>query len=131
MHIVCPKFILVQICCPLGSDGRHRWRCKPLNRLVGRSSAPCEQDSSELCGSDQSLVATTFATASSSEGGKLDQIPIEKLKALRKLGLSMKDVIKLGRRGVAPSVVVQIQNRWRTSEVRNFFSNMFELTICC
>lgn len=48
---------------------------------------------------------------------KLDSIPPEILKELRRKALAMKDVIKLGRRGVAPGLVSQIKNRWKTSEV--------------
>ena len=47
----------------------------------------------------------------------LDSIPPAKLKALRKLGLEMQDVIKLGRLGVGSGIVQQIKNRWKTSEV--------------
>jgi len=48
---------------------------------------------------------------------KLDAIPADKLKALRRAGLQMKDVIKLGRKGVCESLVAHIKRRWHTSEV--------------
>jgi len=48
---------------------------------------------------------------------RIDSIPPEKLKNLRKLGLEMKDVIKIGRLGVGKGIVQQIKNRWQTSEV--------------
>jgi CRS1 / YhbY (CRM) domain len=48
---------------------------------------------------------------------RLDSIPPEKLKQLRKLGLEMKDVIKIGRLGVGKGLIQQIKNRWQTSEV--------------
>ena len=49
---------------------------------------------------------------------RLDSIPPEKLKSLRKIGLEMKDVIKLGRLGVGKGIIQQIRNRWQTSEVK-------------
>lgn len=49
---------------------------------------------------------------------RLDSIPPEKLKSLRKIGLEMKDVIKLGRLGVGKGIIQQIKNRWQTSEVK-------------
>jgi hypothetical protein len=52
---------------------------------------------------------------------RIDSIPPEKLKSLRKIGLEMKDVIKVGRLGVGKGLIQQISNRWQTSEVG--FSN--------
>jgi hypothetical protein len=51
---------------------------------------------------------------------QIDSIPPEKLKSLRKLGLDMKDVIKIGRLGVGKGIIHQIKNRWQTSEVSHF-----------
>lgn len=48
----------------------------------------------------------------------VDSIDPIKLKALRRLGLEMRDVIKLGRLGVGAGALHQIRNRWRTSEAR-------------
>lgn len=39
-------------------------------------------------------------------------------KELVQEGINMKDVIKLGRRGVCPSAVEHIKKRWNTSRVR-------------
>jgi hypothetical protein len=49
---------------------------------------------------------------------RIDSVPPEKLKCLRKLGLEMKDVIKIGRLGVGKGIIQQINNRWQTSEVK-------------
>ena len=51
----------------------------------------------------------------------LSRIPPEKLKSLRRLGLEMQDVIKLGRLGVGQGVKQQIHNRWKTSEVAKLY----------
>lgn len=51
----------------------------------------------------------------------IETIPSTKLKALRRMGLEMKDVIKLGRRGVGEGVVYQIRNKWRTSEIAKLY----------
>ncbi len=57
----------------------------------------------------------------------LDSIDPIKLKALRRLGLEMRDVIKLGRLGAGAGAVVQIRNRWRTSEASSF---LFSVNFC-
>lgn len=45
-------------------------------------------------------------------------LPAERLKQLRRDGLALKDVIKVGRLGVAEGIAVQVRQRWNTSEVR-------------
>ena len=47
-----------------------------------------------------------------------DSLSAERLKQLRRDGLEIKNVIKLGRKGVADGLVLQIRQRWNTSEVR-------------
>lgn len=56
-----------------------------------------------------------------SKSNPLEAIPPTKLKALRRMGLEMKDVIKLGRLGVGEGVVYQIRNRWKTSEIAKLY----------
>lgn len=45
-------------------------------------------------------------------------LPPARLKQLRRDGLALKDVIKMGRRGAADGLARQVQQRWNTSEVR-------------
>ena len=47
-------------------------------------------------------------------------IPEEELKDLIRQGLSMKDTIKVGRRGACQYVVDHIKKRWNTSKVRQY-----------
>jgi len=56
-----------------------------------------------------------------SKSNSFDAIPPTKLRELRRMGLEMKDVIKLGRLGVGEGVVYQIRNRWRTSEIAKLY----------
>lgn len=48
---------------------------------------------------------------------KADSLPPERLKQLRRDGLALKDVIKMGRRGPAEGLASQVRQRWNTSEV--------------
>ena len=48
---------------------------------------------------------------------KAASLPPERLKQLRRDGLALKDVIKMGRRGPAEGLASQVRQRWNTSEV--------------
>lgn len=101
-----------------------RWASQPRLRGIERAQAPRSLALSAAVAGDAEPSAATGAhpaEASSPEpsgASVLDSIPAGKLKELRRLGLSMKDIIKLGRRGVGGGVVGQIFARWNTSEVR-------------
>jgi len=54
------------------------------------------------------------------------------LKEVVQEGINMKDVIKLGRRGVCPSAVEHIRRRWNTSRVRfPLFWSVTNLSCVC
>ena len=66
------------------------------------------------------LAASSTASADPppAAASAADSLPPERLKQLRRDGLEIKNVIKLGRRGVADGLALQIRQRWNTSEVR-------------
>jgi RNA-binding protein YhbY len=51
----------------------------------------------------------------------IEDLPPARLKALRRMALEVRDVIKVGRRGVSAGLISQIHNRWRTSEVARLY----------
>jgi len=55
----------------------------------------------------------------------------EELDTLIQSGREMKDVIKLGRRGVCPDVVEHIKKRWNTSKVRWLVCCPVSLSVLC
>jgi RNA-binding protein YhbY len=61
------------------------------------------------------------STPLNSRSTSLESIPPSKLRELRRTGLEMKDVIKLGRLGVGEGVIYQIRNRWKTSEIAKLY----------
>ena len=67
----------------------------------------------------EALVASSTAAADPppAAASAADSLPPERLKQLRRDGLEIKNVIKLGRRGVADGLALQIRQRWNTSEV--------------
>lgn len=82
-----------------------RWTIQTNRPLVTAASAPAP------------VPGITEIVDTPSLPSRIDSIPPEKLKTLRRLGLEMKDVIKIGRLGVGKGIIQQINNRWQTSEV--------------
>lgn len=54
--------------------------------------------------------------AQSRSAAFLASVPPERLKQLLRDGLALKDIIKLGRKGAAPGLAIQVRQRWYTSE---------------
>ncbi|KAL4433090.1 hypothetical protein ABPG77_006517 [Micractinium sp. CCAP 211/92] len=74
-----------------------------------QNTAPAAAESSK-----QVLPPPASSGSASSAAASL---PPERLKQLRRDGLALKDVIKMGRRGAADGLAKQVQQRWNTSEV--------------
>lgn len=62
---------------------------------------------------------------------KADSLPPERLKQLRRDGLALKDVIKMGRRGPAEGLASQVRQRWNTSEVSKAGCTALPQYACC
>ncbi|KAL4523071.1 hypothetical protein Ndes2526B_g07885 [Nannochloris sp. 'desiccata'] len=86
-----------------------RWTIQTNRPLVTAASAPAP------------VPGITEIVDTPSLPSRIDSIPPEKLKTLRRLGLEMKDVIKIGRLGVGKGIIQQINNRWQTSEVAKLY----------
>ncbi|KAL4428246.1 hypothetical protein ABPG75_002335 [Micractinium tetrahymenae] len=111
-----------------------QWRAPPCPASAPRAWRPTlphsrrapparSSSSSEAAAAPQQHAAPATSSAPppppSAVGGSsaAASLPPERLKQLRRDGLALKDVIKIGRRGPAEGLARQVQQRWNTSEV--------------
>ena len=99
---------------PLRGQPARRLSLRPCRRLSPAAAAPEFQPDATPDPAPSSSAPPPPPPAPS----KADALPPERLKQLRRDGLAMKDVIKMGRRGPAEGLANQVRQRWNTSEVR-------------
>lgn len=107
---------------PQGSARALSRRCGGLPRLPAATcrSSPKEVDTTAPLPADSAANSSAAAAspAAAPAPAAADSLAPDRLKQLRRDGMALKDVIKMGRRGVAEGLTKQIQQRWNTSEVR-------------
>lgn len=112
---------------PLAAAARTSALPPPLGRQAPLAATDIRA-SSNTADAEPVIIGASSATSSPSgqkrvrnPGGcsaaALAALPLEELQRLQQEGLGLQDKIKLGRRGVAEGIVLQVRQRWNTCEV--------------
>lgn len=95
----------------------------PARSTCGEEATSAHQQNTAPAAAESSKQVLPPPASSGSASSAAASLPPERLKQLRRDGLALKDVIKMGRRGAADGLAKQVQQRWNTSEVRRLLSH--------